>query len=121
MKIKRQFALLSLGLFFALAANAGETATDVPSFRQNIMPVFFRAGCNAGSCHGAARGKDGFMLSLFGYDPAGDYFRIGNDMAGRRVNTAIPEQSLILRKATGAVPHTGGEVFDKKSEYYQIL
>jgi hypothetical protein len=121
MKIKRQFALLSLGLFFALAANAGETATDVPSFRQNIMPVFFRAGCNVGSCHGAARGKDGFMLSLFGYDPAGDYFRIVNDVAGRRVNTAVPEQSLLLRKAIGAVPHTGGEVFDKNSEYYQTI
>jgi len=38
-------------------------AESVPSFRQDIMPVFFRAGCNAGTCHGAAKGKDGFMLS----------------------------------------------------------
>lgn len=121
MNMKRSFLILSFGFFSALAANAGETAADVPSFRQNVMPVFFRAGCNVGSCHGAARGKDGFMLSLFGYDPAGDYFRIVNDVAGRRVNTAVPEQSLLLRKAIGAVPHTGGEVFDKNSEYYQTI
>src|SRR6185312_6263251 len=53
-----------------------------PSFRQDVMPVFFRAGCNAGSCHGSSRGKDGFMLSLFGYDPKGDYFRITQEMVG---------------------------------------
>jgi len=113
-------AVLSLGVVAVISCGA-ETNNAVPSFRQNIMPVFFRAGCNAGSCHGSARGKDGFMLSLFGYDPAGDYFRIVNDMAGRRVNTAVPEQSLLLRKATGAVPHTGGELFDKNSEYYQEI
>jgi hypothetical protein len=113
-------AILTLSSFSVVSAETVEKK-DVPSFRQDIMPVFFRAGCNAGSCHGAARGKDGFMLSLFGYDPAGDYFRIVNDVAGRRVNTAVPEQSLLLRKATGAVPHTGGEVFDKKSEYYQTI
>lgn len=85
------------------------------------MPVFFRAGCNSGTCHGAARGKDGFHLSLFGYDPKGDYFRISEEMIGRRVNTAIPERSLLLRKATGAVPHTGGKLFDADSPYYRTL
>ncbi|MFM8892489.1 MAG: hypothetical protein ACKOTB_12855, partial [Planctomycetia bacterium] len=25
---------------------------EVPSFRRDVMPVFFRAGCNAGTCHG---------------------------------------------------------------------
>lgn len=91
------------------------------SFRRDVMPVFFRAGCNAGTCHGSARGKDGFMLSLFGYDPRGDYFRITQEMIGRRVNPAVPEQSLLLRKAAGKVPHTGGKRFDEKSEYYQTL
>src|SRR5687768_2154872 len=75
----------------ALPAATAEAAPDVPSFRQDVMPVFFRAGCNAGSCHGASRGKDGFMLSLFGYDPKGDYFRITQEMVGRRVNVAAPE------------------------------
>jgi hypothetical protein len=61
------------------------------------------------------------MLSLFGYDPKGDYHRMVNEMVGRRINFAVPEQSLLLAKATGAVPHTGGELFDKKSELYQTL
>jgi hypothetical protein len=99
-------------------ASAAEAA---PSFRQDVMPILFRAGCNAGTCHGSARGMDGFMLSLFGYDAKGDYFRIVNEMVGRRVNVAVPEQSLLLRKATGAVPHTGGELFKPDSEYYQTL
>jgi len=96
-------------------------AEDAPSFRRDVMPVFFRAGCNAGSCHGSARGKDGFMLSLFGYDAKGDYYRITQEMVGRRVNLAVPEQSLILLKATGKVTHTGGELFTKDTVYYKTL
>lgn len=95
-------------------------AEDV-SFRRDVMPVFFRAGCNSGTCHGSARGKDGFMLSLFGYDPKGDYYRITQEMIGRRVNLAIPEQSLLLKKSIGAVPHTGGKLFDADSDYYRAL
>ncbi len=85
------------------------------------MPVLFRAGCNSGSCHGAARGKDGFRLSLFGYDPAGDYFRLTQQVIGRRVDVAVPEQSLLLLKATGKVPHTGGQLFAENSDYYRTL
>ncbi len=61
------------------------------------------------------------MLSLFGYDPKGDYDRIVNEMIGRRVNPAVPEQSLLLLKATGAVAHTGGKLFGRESAYYQTL
>ncbi len=60
------------------------------SFRLDVMPVFMKHGCNNGSCHGAARGKDGFMLSLFGYDPAGDYYRLTRQIVGRRVDLAVP-------------------------------
>ncbi len=100
---------------------AAAEASSAPSFRCDVMPVFFRAGCNSGTCHGSARGKDGFMLSLFGYDPKGDYERIVGEMVGRRVNTAVPDQSLLLLKAVGAVPHTGGKLFPRDSEYYQTL
>ena len=100
---------------------ATPATSDVPSFRQDVMPVFFRAGCNAGTCHGSARGKDGFMLSLFGYDAKGDYERIVTEMPGRRVNTAVPEQSLLLLKAIGGVSHTGGKLFDKESDLYKTL
>jgi len=107
---------------FSLAGLAPATEpAAVPSFRRDVMPVFFRAGCNAGTCHGSARGKDGYMLSLFGYDPAGDYRRTVEDIPGRRVNTAVPSESLLLLKATGAVPHTGGKLFEKDSDLYKTL
>ena len=91
------------------------------SFKLDVMPVFMRHGCNAGDCHGAARGKDGFMLSLFGYDAEGDYFRLLEDHPGRRINLAAPDQSLLLQKAAGKVPHTGGKLFDASSESYRIM
>ena len=99
-----------------------DAALDRPiSFELDVMPVFMRAGCNAGSCHGAARGKDGFRLSLFGYDPDGDYQRLTHEISFRRLNLAIPEESLLLEKATGAVPHTGGKKFGADSEHYATL
>ncbi|MGB7343561.1 MAG: cell surface protein, partial [Pirellulaceae bacterium] len=77
-----------------------DCATTPPiSFKLDVMPIFMRAGCNTGSCHGAARGKDGFMLSLFGYDPDGDHFRITRQVPGRRINLALPEESLLIQKS----------------------
>jgi hypothetical protein len=92
-----------------------------PAFRLDVEPVFFRAGCNSGGCHGAAAGKDGFHLGLFGYDPAGDYYRLTQQMVGRRIDLAEPRQSLLLLKATGMVPHTGGRRFSPDSEYYRTI
>jgi hypothetical protein len=117
------FRLLGLLLLLPCLSSSviGQESSSSVSFRRDVMPVLFRAGCNAGACHGAAKGKDGFMLSLFGYDPAGDYHRIVNELAGRRINPAVPERSLLLLKAIGAVPHTGGELFDVKSPYYRTL
>jgi hypothetical protein len=97
------------------------TAQPPLSFRLDVMPVFMRAGCNTGSCHGAARGKDGFRISLFGFDPEGDHFRLTREMVGRRVNLAVPSDSTLLEKAVGAVQHTGGKRFEAGSELYQTL
>lgn len=91
------------------------------SFRLDVMPVFMKHGCNNGSCHGAARGKDGFHLSLFGYDPAGDYFRLTRQIVGRRIDVAVPEKSLMLEKCLGEVSHTGGQLFTTDSDDYQTL
>lgn len=91
------------------------------SFQLDIMPIFMRAGCNTGSCHGAARGKDGFMLSLFGYDPQGDHFRITRQAPGRRINLSVPAESLLVTKSIGAVPHTGGKRFELDSDYGKTL
>jgi len=99
-----------------------KAAEDRPiSFKLDVMPVFMRAGCNTGSCHGAARGKDGFMLSLFGYDPNGDHYRLTREVGTRRINLATPEECLLIEKSVGAVPHTGGKRFDVGSEYYNTL
>ncbi len=103
------------------AAAPAPAVQAAPSFRRDVMPIFFRAGCNAGTCHGSARGKDGYMLSLFGYDAAGDYRRTVEELPGRRVNTAVPEESLLLLKAIGAVPHTGGKRFERDSDLAKTL
>ena len=91
------------------------------SFKLDVMPVFTRAGCNAGACHGTSRGKDGFHLSLYGFDPDGDYYRLTREQIGRRINLAIPEESLIVQKGLGAVQHTGGVRFNTNSELCQTL
>jgi hypothetical protein len=117
--------LMAAPLFAGGAAKAPVAVAPVPkgpvSFRLDVMPVFFRAGCNSGGCHGAAAGKDGFHLSLFGYDPAGDCYRLTQQIVGRRIDLAVPEQSLLLLKATGMVPHSGGRRFKNDSELYQTL
>lgn len=91
------------------------------SFRLDVMPVFMKAGCNTGSCHGAARGKDGFRISLFGFDPEGDHYRLTREMSGRRLNLAVPAESCLMEKSVGAVPHTGGKRFEAGSELYGTL
>lgn len=91
------------------------------SFNLDVMPVFLKAGCNTGSCHGSARGQDRFMLSLFGYDPEGDHYRITREQGTRRINLAIPEESMLVEKSIGAVPHTGGKLFSKDSEHWKTL
>jgi hypothetical protein len=91
------------------------------SFSLDVMPVFMKAGCNAGSCHGSSRGKDGFRLSLFGFDPEGDYYRLTREQIGRRINLAVPEESLIVQKGLGMVQHTGGERFKTNSQLCQTL
>ncbi len=98
-------------------------ATVAPpiSFKLDVMPVFSKAGCNTGACHGTSRGKDGFHLSLFGFDPDGDYFRLTREQIGRRINLAIPQESLIVQKGLGAVQHTGGVRFTTNSELCRTL
>lgn len=91
------------------------------SFKLDVMPVFMKANCNSGGCHGSARGQDGFRLSLFGFDPDGDYFRLTRELAGRRIDLARPQDSLLLTKATGRVTHTGGKLFGDDTRLYETL
>ena len=85
------------------------------------MPIFTRLGCNTGACHGKADGQNGFHLSLFGYDRAGDFQALARDGGQRRLSRLVPEESLFLAKATGTVPHGGGRRLTVGSPEYQTL
>jgi hypothetical protein len=91
------------------------------SFKLDVVPIFTAAGCNAGTCHGQAKGKDGFHLSLFGYDPDGDHKALTEELPGRRLNFAFPASSLLLEKVAGAVPHTGGRLLEPEGREYELL
>ncbi|MEX2142555.1 MAG: DUF1549 domain-containing protein [Pirellulales bacterium] len=93
----------------AAPAAAPATGPAPPHFDTEIVPVLTRAGCNAGACHGAAKGRGGFRLSLLGGDAAADYAAIVQEREGRRINLAWPEASLVLAKPTGLLDH-GGDV-----------
>jgi len=110
------------GLHASVPVTVKDAAADRPvSFHLDVMPVLMRAGCNTGSCHGAARGKDGFRLSLFGFDPKADYERITREETVRRIDLARPAASLLIEKSTGAVAHTGGKRFEADSSYNKTL
>ena len=78
---------------------SGQKAPHKVSFVRDVMPVLSRLGCNAGTCHGAAEGKNGFKLSLRGYDPLFDHRALTDDLEGRRFNRAAPGRSLMLLEA----------------------
>ena len=94
---------------------------EAPSFRNEVMAVLSKAGCNAGACHGNQNGKGGFKLSLRGENPDADFAALTRDMLGRRINPLRPSDSLILLKPTAAVPHEGGQRFRRDSAEYAIL
>ncbi|HEY7330372.1 MAG TPA: DUF1549 domain-containing protein [Gemmataceae bacterium] len=91
------------------------------SFVRDVMPTLSRMGCNAGTCHGAAKGKNGFKLSLRGYDPLFDHRSLTDDLKGRRFNRAAPDASLMLLKCTGTVAHVGGVLTQPGEPYYELL
>src|SRR5437879_747075 len=96
-------------------------AADAVSFRNDVMAVLSKAGCNQGACHGNQNGKNGFKLSLRGEDPAFDLAALTRDTLGRRTNPLQPADSLLLLKPIGAIPHEGGKRFPTGSAEYQIL
>ncbi len=96
-------------------------APKAVDFIRDVNPVMTRLGCNAGTCHGAKEGKFGFKLSLRGYDPLYDVRSLKDDLAGRRLNVASPDDSLMLLKATAGVPHEGGQRTKLGEKYYELL
>ncbi len=87
------------------------------SFPNDIVPLFTRAGCNGGACHGKPAGQNGFKLSLLGFEPHSDYEFLIEETRGRRISPAAPEMSLFLRKGFGDMGHAGGVRLEKGYEY----
>ena len=112
--------LATLAALTAFLSGASVRADEV-SFRNEVMAVLSRSGCNQGTCHGNLNGKNGFKLSLRGQDPDFDLAALTRDALGRRTNPHRPEDSLILLKATASVPHEGGQRFTVHSPEYDIL
>ena len=111
---------------FPLSALVGLLAAchavaDTPSYRNEVVPVLTKAGCNQGACHGKGAGQNGFKLSLRGYDPDADHRSLTRDADGRRIDPANPDRSLLLTKPITAVPHEGGKLFGTASREYQTL
>ncbi len=92
-----------------------------PSFKQDVLPILTRSGCNTGACHGKLSGQNGFRLSLRGYAPQWDHEWISQEVSGRRIDLGFPDQSLLLAKPSGGVPHEGGVRFRPGSRMWQTL
>jgi hypothetical protein len=117
----RSFLRLVVLLGLGLSVPAQLAADEPVSFRQEVMAVLSRGGCNQGTCHGNLHGKGGFKLSLRGEDSDKDFATLTRDHLGRRVNAFDADASLILQKATARVPHEGGRRFTAGSSEYHIL
>jgi hypothetical protein len=102
-------------------SSTGFDANSPVSFVKDVQPVLAKLGCNSGTCHGAAQGKNGFKLSLRGYDPIYDHRALTDDLEGRRFNRAAVERSLMLMKPAGAIPHAGGVVWQPGEPYYELV
>src|SRR5712691_11082906 len=112
----------ALGVSLAAASLVAEVAEPQRvTFLRDVAPILNKVGCTAGTCHGAAKGKNGFKLSLRGYDPQLDYEALLYDLAGRRFNRADPGKSLMLAKPSLEVAHGGGRRFAKNSDYYKTI
>jgi hypothetical protein len=117
--------LLIVLLLFSAAGGADASAPADSearvSFLHDVVPTLTKAGCNAGTCHGTPNGKNGFRLSLRGFDTELDAMTLSREVQGRRINRLRPEASLVLLKAVAEIPHEGGRRFSKESVSYRLL
>jgi hypothetical protein len=99
----------------------GSHLTRSLHFENDILPILSRFGCNSSGCHGKAEGQNGFKLSIFGFDPRADRLALLEEGRGRRIFPPAPDESLMLKKATGSVPHGGGVRIQRASPEYRLL
>jgi hypothetical protein len=91
------------------------------SFRDEVIPILSKSGCNSGGCHGKAEGQNGFKLSVFGFDPVFDHAALAYEGRGRRVFPADPDKSLLIQKAIATIPHGGGRRVQPDSRWHRLL
>jgi len=125
-RISRLLLVLTVAWFSTSVAKAGielpgGAKIETVDFERHVMGMFGKTGCNSGSCHGSFQGKNGFRLSLFGYEPDRDHAALTRDIFGRRVDTVSPDDSLLLMKATGRTAHDGGMRFSQDSWQYNVF
>lgn len=120
MRASQSPLLRGSALVLATAGLLG-AAEEKVTFLRDVAPILNKTGCTSGPCHGAAKGKNGFKLSLRGYDAQFDYEALLYDLSGRRFNRAEPGKSLMLAKPTQQVAHGGGLRFDADSPYYKVI
>ncbi len=119
---KATLTLTAGGKSVAVPVTVAKLAESKPvSFRHDVIAAFNVGGCNAGACHGTPSGKNGFKLSLRGFDPAADYLQLTRDQFGRRSDKHDPAESLILLKALGRIPHEGGTRFAASSYPAEVV
>ena len=110
------------GLAKSITVTVEQFAKPEPvNFVDQVVPIFTKAGCNAGACHGKSGGQNGFRLSLLGFEPKQDFRHLVQESRGRRLSPGAPENSLLLMKSTNALGHGGGERIKPGSAEYQVL
>jgi hypothetical protein len=115
---------MRISLLIALFLACDSAHAEPPrrfNFENDIVPLLSRFGCNSSGCHGKAEGQNGFKLSVFGFDPVADHAALTKEARGRRVFFASPDQSLLLRKIAGSVPHGGGVRIARGSRDYETI
>lgn len=115
------FAPCLLAILSGSLSAAEDPGSQEIHFANDVVPILSRFGCNTSGCHGKAEGQNGFKLSVFGFDPAADYAAVTQESRGRRVLPSIPDQSLLLLKASGGMPHGGGVRILKGTDEYRLL
>lgn len=119
--MKKTLVPILAGLALAAPPAFAAAEPDRLTFIRDVMPILNYSGCTAGACHGSAKGKNGFKLSLRGYDAEFDYRALLFEVSGRRFNRAVPAASLMLAKPTMRVPHEGGQRIEEGSDAFATI
>lgn len=118
---KTEILISAAGKEARLPVTVEDAALPPVRFVREVEPILSKVGCNQGTCHGSAKGKNGFKLSLRGYDPEYDYQALINDLSGRRFNRVNVDDSLLLLKPLAEVPHEGRQALKPGSREHQLV